>query len=413
MKPDLTTYCGNDALDRLLQHCHSLGWSRFLLVADDNTYKVLGRTAEAALRATGWEVKNAILKGEHILPDERRVLGVLSETRGEAWVYLAVGSGTITDITRYASYCSRNPFISLPTAPSVDAYATAGAALMLNGIKRTVPAHPPAAVFADLATLRRAPRQMIAAGFGDMLGKYISLADWRLGALLLDEEYDEQVAGRAERSLLRCEERADQIGRVSSEGVRSLMDALFESGLCMLEHGSSRPASGFEHVLAHFWDLTRRQEGHAVPLHGAMVGFGTVLAAQRYEAIRAVPGDSVAGRVEAAPSLNPEDELERIRVQFAPYGESIIGHYQPFLGLLQTNWQRLKAGIAQSWPQIQSIANQVPPPQQLARALQRASAPHVASSLGLATGDVQRALRLSHYLRGRFTVDTLGWMLGV
>jgi glycerol-1-phosphate dehydrogenase [NAD(P)+] len=413
MKPELTVCCGDDALGKLLQYCHELGWSRFLLVADENTYAALGRRAEAALRATGWEVRNATLSGEHILPDEHRVIEVLSEARGEVWVYVAVGSGTITDITRYASYCSRNPFVSLPTAPSVDAYSTGGAAVILNGVKRTVPAHPPVAVFADLATLCEAPREMIAAGFGDMLGKHTSLADWRLGALLLDEQYDEQVAERAERMLLRCEEHVDQVGRASSDGVRTLMEALLESGLCMLEYGSSRPASGFEHLISHFWDMMRRQQGHAAPLHGAMVGVGTVLAAQRYEAIRAIPEESVASRLETAPPPNLEDELGRIRGQFAPYAESVIGHYQPFFGFLQTNWQRLRVGIAQSWPQILSIANRVPSPQRLARMLQRASAPDDARSLGLVTADVERALELSHYLRGRFTVDTLGRMLGV
>ncbi len=413
MKPELSIYCGHDALDALMRHCRALGWSRFLLVADDNTYRALGRDVEAALRAAGWDVRSAILGGEHILPDERRVLEVLSQARGEEWVYVAVGSGTITDITRYASYCSRNPFVSLPTAPSVDAYATSGAAVILNGVKRTVPSHPPAAVFAHLATLRRAPRQMIAAGFGDMLGKHTSLADWRLGVLLMDEQYDDRVAGRAERTLSTCEQHAYPIGQASADGVQTLMEALFESGLCMLEYGSSRPASGFEHLLAHFWDMRWRQEGQVAPPHGVMVGFGTILAAQRYEAIRAIPEESVVSCLEAAPPPDPEDELERIREQFAPYAESIIGHYRPFLGLLQTNWQRLRLAIAQCWPEILAVANQVPPPQQLVRVLQRASVPTDAGSLGLAADDVEQALRLSHYLRGRFTVDTLGRMLGV
>ncbi len=413
MKPELAVYCGDQALERLLQYCHTSGWNRFLLVADDNTFEALGRRAEERLRAPGWEVRSAILGKGHILPDEHRVLEVLSEAHGEAWVYVAVGSGTITDITRYASYCSRDPFISLPTAPSVDAYATSGAALILNGVKRTVAAHPPSAVFADLATLCGAPRPMIAAGFGDMLGKHTSLADWRLGALLLGEPFDERVAGRAERTLSKCEEHAEQIGRASPDGVRTLMEALFESGLCMVEHGSSRPASGFEHLLAHFWDMKWRREGHVVPPHGLMVGFGTVLAAQRYEAIRALPQASVASRLEAAPSLHPEDELKCIRGQLAPYAEPITRRFQPYLALLQANWQRLRMEIVQCWPHILTIANQVPPSRQLVRTLQRASAPSDAGSLGLAAGDVERALALSHYMRGRFTVDTLGRMLGM
>jgi hypothetical protein len=144
-----------------------------------------------------------------------------------------------------------------------------------------------------------------------------------------------------------------------------------------------------------------------------MVGYGTVLAAQRHRAIRAVPRESLASRLDAARPPSLDEEVERIRQEFAPYADSIIGHYQPFLGLLQAEWQRLKVEITEWWPEILRIANRVPPPLRLARVLQRAAAPSDARSLGLARGDVEQALRLSRYLRGRFTVDTLGRMLGV
>ena len=106
---------------------------------------------------------------------------VLVRADRENRTYLAVGSGTITDITRFASHRTKADFISIPTAPSVDGYTSPSASLVIERLKQTVIAQPPIAIFADLPTLCAAPRPMIAAGFGDMLGKYTSLADWQLG----------------------------------------------------------------------------------------------------------------------------------------------------------------------------------------------------------------------------------------
>lgn len=98
-----------------------------------------------------------------------------------ARTYLAVGSGTITDITRIVSHRTRCNLISFPTAPSVDGYTSPNASLVIRREKITITAQPPLAVFADLGTLKAAPHAMIAAGYGDILGKATALADWRTG----------------------------------------------------------------------------------------------------------------------------------------------------------------------------------------------------------------------------------------
>ena len=270
MNIDIPVYCGEEAISRLIGYCQSHRIDRFLLVSDSNTYAALGQKVEAGLREREWDVRTVVLDGADVIADENHIFEVLFHAHAEARMYLAVGSGTITDITRYASFCSRNGFISLPTAPSVDAYTSVGAALTMGGFKKTVPCQVPAAVFADLQTLCQAPRDMIAAGFGDVLGKYTSLADWQLGHLLLGERYDTGVAGRLRRALLSCVENAKAIGRASRGGIAVLMEGLLESGVCMAEFGSSRPASGAEHIFSHFWEIKRKQEGRPPILHGGL-----------------------------------------------------------------------------------------------------------------------------------------------
>ncbi|MBN1815039.1 MAG: iron-containing alcohol dehydrogenase, partial [Anaerolineae bacterium] len=191
MKTDNPIYIGEKAILEMIRYCQEEHRDRFLLVSDENTYAVLGARVEAALKTQGWEVRTVVLSGEEVIADEEYIVQVLLAAGREEWTYVAVGSGTITDITRFCSHRTRNDFISLPAAPSVDSYTSGGAPLVVRRVKMTALAQPPVAVFADLPTLCNAPRETIASGFGDMLGKFTSLADWRLGWLLWDEPYNE------------------------------------------------------------------------------------------------------------------------------------------------------------------------------------------------------------------------------
>jgi glycerol-1-phosphate dehydrogenase [NAD(P)+] len=418
MNVDIPVYCGKEAISRLIGHCQSHRIDRFLLVSDSNTYAALGQKVEADLRKREWDVRTVILDGTDVIADEKHIFEVLFHAHAEARMYLAVGSGTITDVTRYASFCSRNGFISLPTAPSVDAYTSVGAALTMGGFKKTVPCQTPLAVFADLQTLCQAPRDMIAAGYGDVLGKYISLADWQLGHLLLDEPYDAGVAARLRRALLSCVENAEAIGRASRGGIAVLMEGLFESGLCMAEFGSSRPASGAEHIFSHFWEMKRAQEHRPAILHGIKVGLGTVLAARRYEAIRGLDQKEVVTRLSTASLPDREDEIAHIRTAYGPVADRIITDHRPFLENLEANFEALKRKIGDYWPEIQDIAATVPPPARIIQLLESQTLgvsenPKGLHAMGLDDRDVEQALQFSHYLRGRFTISTLGRVLGL
>ena len=413
MNVDMPVYCGEEAIAGLIGYCQSHKIDRFLLVGDSNTYAALGEEVETRLRALGWDVRTVILDGTDVIADERHIFEVLFHAHAEARTYLAVGSGTITDITRYASFCSRNGFISLPTAPSVDAYTSVGAALTMGGFKKTVPCQVPAAVFADLQTLCGAPRDMIAAGFGDVLGKYTSLADWQLGHLLLGEPYDAGVAGRLQRALLSCVENAEAIGRASRGGIAVLMAGLLESGVCMAEFGSSRPASGAEHIFSHFWEMKAMQEHRPAILHGTKVGLGTVLAARRYKAIRGLDKKEVVIRLSSASLPDREDEIAHIRMAYGPVADRIIADHRPFLENLEANFYALKQNIVDCWPAIQEIAATVPPPARIIQLLEQVEGSSTPQAMGLDDHDVEQALKFSHYLRGRFTVSTLGRVLGL
>jgi glycerol-1-phosphate dehydrogenase [NAD(P)+] len=413
MQESIPVYCGTEAIDRLIEYCQSRQLDHFMLVSDENTHPVLGGCAEAALKAQGWDVRTVVLSGEEVIADEEYIVQVLLVAGRQKWTYVAVGSGTITDIARFCSHRTQNDFISLPTAPSVDGYTSNGASPVVRRVKITTLAQPPVAVFADLQTLCQAPSELIAAGFGDMLAKYVALADWELAAAIVDEHYSADITQRMRQALQSCVARAQEIGQGSAAGIEKLMAGLLESGRCMVESGNSRPASGSEHLPSHFWEMRLLQERRPSILHGARVGIGTVLAARRYGAIRGLTQQDVVTRLTQARPPDRETEITRIQTSFGSTADRVVAEYAPFLKLMQQNFEKWRQRIMDCWSDIQRISASVPSPEELVDLLRQAGCPSTPQEIGLGQDDVQQALHFAHYVRNRFTVNTVGQMLGL
>ncbi len=409
----LPIYIGQDALPNLVRYCDDQHLGRFTLVADENTYPVLGKAVEAAFKAHRFDVNTVVLRGREIIADEHFLMQVLVRASNDARVYLAVGSGTITDITRFVSHRTRTSFISVPTAPSVDGFTSPGAPLVVARLKQTFPAQPPTAVFADLATLKASPRRLIAAGFGDMLGKFTALADWRLGRLLWDEPYSEPVAQRTRQALQVCVDHAEGIGAASEEGIRGLMNGLLESGLCMLEFGNSRPAAGAEHHLSHYLEMKLLRERRPAILHGAKVGVACIRIAGYYERLRQLTQQQAAEQLQAATLPDRAQELQRLQAAYGPIAEQIMAEQAPFLEMSDHAYGSLKQRIRDHWADIQQIASTVPAPPELAALARKAGGPVDAAMIGLADEEIALGLEFAHYLRNRFTVLKLSRMLGI
>ena len=402
-----------DAVPPLLDFIREQGLHRFFLVADPNTYQVLGQRVEAALRANGIDSKTILITGDEIITDEHYIVQALVETKGEDRAFIAVGSGTVTDITRFISHRSREIFISLPTAPSVDGFTSIVAPMVVGKYKMPVPAQPPVAVFADLPTLCAAPRRMIAAGLGDLLGKYTSLADWRLGALLYQEPYSAEIDQYIRESVDATVAEIDSVGSASCDGITRLMDGLVGSGFGMLAFGNSRPASGSEHHIAHYWEMKGIMEGRPANLHGAEVGVATVLSARRYAKLRKISSAEAVGFLEARNLPSHEKMRAEIEADYGSVAEQIIQIQAPLFNLTIQDLDDLKASILSHWDEVQEIARTVPAPQQLENWLAAVQAPIQPSDLGLSQAETNQGLQAAHYLRDRFTLNRLSFWMGL
>jgi glycerol-1-phosphate dehydrogenase [NAD(P)+] len=406
-------YIGDDALAGLLRYCAEHKLTRFTLVSDTNTQRALGARVADALRADGYDVTVIVLQGDEVIADEHYLMTVLVNAPLEPSTFLAVGAGTVTDITRFISHRMGRKFISLPTAASVDGFTSIGAPLVLNLVKHTIISQAPIALFADLTTLREAPHRLLAAGYGDMIGKITSLADWHLGSVVWDEPFDAAIFKRSEGAIERCISSTEAISQRSPEGVRRLIEALIDSGLCILDFGDSRLASGAEHHASHYWEMLLMQEGRPAALHGAKVGLALILVARQYAKIRALSRAEMRGRLAAATLPDREAELAAIRQGFGVVADEVARAHAPFLTMTQAQFDALKERIDDRWDVIQQIAARVPPPEQIASYLKRVGAPTSGAALGLTDDEVARGMRYGHYLRSRFTVMKLSRMLGI
>jgi len=387
--------------------------NQLTLVADQNTYAALGEAVEHALGEREFDVNTIVLTGGEIIADEHYIVQVLLQADQKERVYIAVGSGTITDITRFVSHRTKSPFISVPTAPSVDGFTSIGAPLVIGRLKQTLVTQPPVAVFADVPTLCAAPHHLIASGFGDIVGKFTSIADWRLGNLLWDEPYDAAIAHRARQAAQACASHAGGIGKATERGIRCLMDGLIESGFCMLAFGNTNPASGAEHHVSHYWEMKLLWENKPAILHGEKVGVACILIARYYDQIRQMSQRQAADRLDHTSLPDREQEVGRIRAAYGPIAETLIEEQAPFLDMSGNAYDSLKQKIVDNWSHIQAVAAAVPSAEELTSVLKTAGAPTDATDLGLSHDEVATAMQMAHYCRNRLTIVKIGRMLGI
>ena len=275
----------DDILDELAKTLMPFHNGKILVVSDTNTYEVFGKTVIDRLEKEGFQYKSYMfpVQGHALIPDERAVGRLLIELEQETSLILPVGSGVLNDISRIVAFRTNKPFAIVGTAPSMDGYASMGSPLVLSRKKITYQCKWPYAIFADTSIMRDAPMVMIRAGYGDVLGKLTAVADWKLANIMINEYYCETTAKFVMTGVDKCIKSTDGLAAREDKAIRYLIEALILTGISMGLVGVSRPASGTEHQLAHYWEIKAIEAGQEHPLHGNAVGTGTVVTAMLYE----------------------------------------------------------------------------------------------------------------------------------
>jgi len=277
-------YVGENVYDRILDVAKEILPKEILLVSDNNTYKALGKCVENELTESGYKINNIILVSDgDLIPDEKAIGRVLVEVNNETELIVAVGSGSINDICRIISAKTHIPYVIMGTAPSMDGYASTVSPLIIDGAKVTYPGTNPYAIIADSNIMKDAPFEMICAGFGDILGKYTALSDWRLSNTIHDEYFCDTTEKLVRNAMYKCFENIEGAVKRDVKAIQYISEALILSGIAMTLSGNSRPASGAEHHLSHYWEIDKLSRKLEHPLHGNSVGVGTVISAWLYK----------------------------------------------------------------------------------------------------------------------------------
>ena len=274
-------YIESGAIKRLTALCSD--YDNILLVADGNTFSVAGAEVEKVL--TDKNLKKVIFSGEKLLiPDEIAIEEVKKKT-SEAELIIGIGSGVIQDLCKCVSFFSKIPYIIVATAPSMDGYASDGAAMILGGMKETVKAGLPKAIIADTNVLKNAPMDMIRAGYGDIIGKYSALCDWKLSAAVTGEYFCQYIYDTTFQMIENTLKIAQGLLQRDEESIKILTEALMVVGIMMSFAGTSRPASGSEHHLSHFFEIVGIVNSDDYFSHGVDVAYSTVVTAKLREEV--------------------------------------------------------------------------------------------------------------------------------
>ena len=395
-----------ERVPEILTACRMTG--RLLVVWDDNTCQVAGKYVEAALQAAHWEYKVFSL-GDHVHADEYAVGRILMATEDERPIQamLAVGSGTINDSVRYVAYRTGLPYAIVGTAPSMDGYASKMAPITIGAFKRTFLSTFPTAVIADPKVLAEAPDIMLAAGLGDVLGKVTALVDWVLGREVWGEKYCTQLVSMVSQALRTVSAAAKAVKSHDQTAAAQVMEALVLTGVAMQMNDDSRPASGCEHHLSHYWEIVHGIQGVDTPLHGNKVGVGTVLAQHMQRKMLQLPAEALQYKP-MTPARRQAWEQE-VRRAFGPLGDEAIAEYDLSvllgddpLGGLRDRWDAVKVEMEG----LMALSD-------AAKVLLDGNAPVRPSELGITPEMVKDALLYAKEVRGRYTVLRLAHDIGL
>jgi glycerol-1-phosphate dehydrogenase [NAD(P)+] len=369
-----------------------LGFGRKLaVISDPSTAEVLGARVEAALRGT-YEVQSLMLPADPH-PDDATVAKVRSAA-GQADAFIAVGSGTINDLAKYASALEGKPYAVFATAPSMNGFVSLTASITVGGHKSTLPAQPPVGAFFDLGVLAAAPRRMIRAGLGDSICRTTAQADWLLSHLLLGTAYRELPFDllSADEPLLLMQ--AEALLRGDLGAMRTLTRTLLLSGFGTAIVGSSAPASQAEHLVSHYIDMLAQPASTA--LHGEQIAVTTLSIARLQHAMLA------KARMQLAPDRSSDDEIA------ARFGKELAGSVLEEFAhkrLNQPKADALNDKLARDWDGIRErVAAVLLPLATIDAALRAAGAPRAPADIGTDRSFYEQALLHAREIRNRFTV---------
>jgi glycerol-1-phosphate dehydrogenase [NAD(P)+] len=364
---------------------------RIAVVSDAATREVLGERVERELARVA-VVDSIVLPGQPHA--DATTAAKLRHACADADALVAVGSGTINDLCKYAAAQDGKPYAVFATAPSMNGYTSQNAAITVHGHKKSLAAGTPAGVFMDLAVLSAAPARLIRAGLGDSLCRSTAQADWLLSHHLFGTPFRTApfaLLAEDEPALL---DSPEALLRGDPEAMRALARTLIFSGIGMTVCAGSYPASQGEHLISHYVDMFAPAKRPAY-FHGEQVAVATMTMARIQEDVLA------AGPPRLASEPVTEGDLQR---RFgAEIGASCWREFQA-KRMAPEDESRLERRLADRWDAVRrSVGAAMVSADRIGATLRRAGCPTTPEEIGLAPAFYASAVRNARFLRDRYT----------
>jgi glycerol-1-phosphate dehydrogenase [NAD(P)+] len=364
---------------------------RIAVVSDAATREVLGKRVERAL-AGAVAVESVVLPGQPHA--DATTAAKLRQACADADALVAVGSGTINDLCKYAAAQDGKPYAVFATAPSMNGYTSQNAAITVHGHKKSLPAGAPAGVFMDLAVLSAAPARLIRAGLGDSLCRSTAQADWLLSHHLFGTPFRTApfaLLAEDEAALL---ESPEALLRGDPEAMRALARTLIFSGIGMTICAGSYPASQGEHLISHYVDMFAPAH-RGTYFHGEQVAVATLTMARIQEDVLAA----------GPPRLDSERVTEAgLQRRFGTeIGASCWREFQA-KPMAPEDESRFERRLADRWDAVRgSVVEAMVPAERIRAVLRRAGCPTTPEEIGLTPAFYASAVRNARFLRDRYT----------
>lgn len=381
---------------------------KYLLVADCRTFKAAGKRVKNIFLDKGVAVEVYIIpdKGDESPSADDLTRDVVINNAPEADLYIAVGSGVVNDLVKWVSYLKKKPYITIPTASSMNGYGSANVAASIDGLKVLFHADACKAALVDPEVLYQAPHEMTTSGLGDVLAKSVSSADWKLNQFLFNDYY--------------CQFSVDLLKDLepvylnNPKGIRdkepgaskALFEALFYSSIAMTITGTSSPASGGEHLISHTLDMTAVRDNISHDLHGRQVGVASILMAALYQKVMAMETPAF---VEPPKTINADF--------WGSLSHTVEGEYEKKLPKMLEVAERLSD--KKDWDSLrQRIRPDLIDPAKLKSCLKVAGGAHIFSQIRREGQPLELSLfmatvRNANQMRARFTILDLAVLTGI
>lgn len=266
-----------------------MGYTAPFILCDPITYKIAGARLEALLKDA--EISCVVHILTHLSFDEATLGEIVVSIPKQTDLMIGVGTGSITDMTRFSSFKLDLPCFTVATGAPMDGFAASIGILNVNNIKKTMPAHCTEAIIGDTDILSTAPYRMTVAGFGDLIGKLTCLNDWELARIIYQEHYCGKIVELVRSCVYDVMTKAEKIRMKDPSALGDVMNGLVLSGAAISLYGDSRPGSGAEHHMSHYWEAIKDQTGEKAAMHGEQVAVGTVLVLMLAEQIKGLTPD--------------------------------------------------------------------------------------------------------------------------